>query len=692
MGDYPERAVHYTPQGLQAFLTKRYGDLATINAAWGSGFATLTGINLVSAREVDKALPYAVGRASVDVADYQADALRRLLAAWAQEVRNLDPRPLFTGRLALYRSLVSVPAEYAYVTPEAPVDVLENDLLSQNVQAVDIARQGGAVEVIPSLRLPVPPEPHYGAGLTIGRWLREAALHGARGVALDGAQRIKECPSPEDVINKLTDQLKTLAGHFDARPQASLAILYEPYAEGEQSAQVPMYGYLAGLAPGEPSLLVHALRLGTNYGLVDYLSLERLVQSDLDHYSAILAPCALRMPVEAQGKLRAYVERGGRLVCDLGAGVYETGSWQSLPEDLARLCGITGFGALQSKSADLSLSPPTPLLPSLAPPLRSRGIPREKPAPAPGAIERSTFTGTPQETKGTTIQSLSGYVTLTPEALPIALVDAQVPKLKLPPGRVNPGVAAEMRRQLRVTTKFAGIVAQPVGLGWAVYCTATLWSRWDPGDPFFQGFHADLWTPRARYVLRQPGPRVTVELSGEPEALHLNNLSEKAAMVEVLALTDTNRLYLGTFCQVPLPAPRPADPVTMVVTSELAGASLRTLRRTPVAVLPVATGALTYLRRYGPEGVALEVAGPGATLTRNLAKERTFTQGASLTARVVIDNGDYPIAPGSKHQVKLDPGFGRETTSTLQADAQGRLVVEITGGRMLIDVVPALAA
>ena len=126
MADYPERSLQYTAQGLQSFLFRRHGSLEAINAAWGSGFPTLTGITLPAAREVDVALPYQVGRASVDVADYQADALKRLLAAWAKEVRALDARPLFTGRLALYRSLVSVPEDYAFVVPEAPVDVLEN--------------------------------------------------------------------------------------------------------------------------------------------------------------------------------------------------------------------------------------------------------------------------------------------------------------------------------------------------------------------------------------------------------------------------------------------------------------------------------------------------------------------------------------------------------------------------------------
>ncbi len=690
MADYPEQSLHYTPQGLQAFLQKRYGNLAAVNAAWGSNFPTWASITLTAAREVDAAQPYQVGRASVDVADYQADALQRLLALWAREVRGVDARPLITGRLSLYRSLVSVPEDYAFVVPAASVDVLEPDVVAQNVHAVDIARQGGAVEVIASLRLPVPPDPNYGSGATLGRWLREAALHGARGVALDGAERLAQSGNPGHVFAKLAEQMKMLAGAFRARPQSSLAVLYEPYAEGLKAAGVPAYGYLPDLAPGEPSLLMYALRLGTRYGTVDYLSPERLVRAELDGYSAILAPTALRLPVEVQGKLRAYVERGGRLVCDLGAGMYEAGSWQSLPPEMARLCGVTGYGVLQTKTADLTLCPPTVLLPSLRPPLKSRGLPQAKPPPPLGTIERTTYTGTPQESKGWTIQGLVGYVTITADAEPIALVDAQAPDIKLPPGRMSAVAAAARRRELRAGTKFAGIVGQPYGLGWAVYCTATLWSHWDPSDPFFQGFHADLWAPRARWVLRRPA--AGVEIAAQEQALHLFNTGPQPALAEVGAVTTDNRLYVGTFDQVLPPPARGAPPATMVVSAELAPGELRTLARVPVAVRPYAGKALAYLSKYGPAGLSLEIAGPGATLTYDMDKRRTFTRGAPMTARVVIENGAYPVAPGSEHRVAINNPFGQDTTAMVKADERGRLILEVSGGRVRIEVAPPPAA
>jgi hypothetical protein len=689
VGDYPERSLRYTDAGLQGFLQKRYVTLDALNDSWGSHFPDWADLTLSAARDADAARPYKVGRASVDGADYQADALRRLLAFWAQEVRKLDPRPLLTGRLGLYRSLVSVPPDYAYVVPAASGGGREGALDSQNAPAVDLARQGGAVEVIPCLRVPVPPEPAYASGATVRRRLQEAALHGARGVALDDADRIRQCPNPEGVLAQLADDMQTLAGAFSARPRNSLAVLYEPYAEGRQAGTVPAYGYIAGLATGEPSLLMEALGRGSNYGLVDYLTPERLAQTDLEGYSAILAPTALRFPAEVQGKLRGYVEGGGRLICDLGAGMYETGSWQSLPEDLARLCGVTGYGILQTQHADLTLSPPTALLPSLVPPLRSRGLPPEKLPPPPGTIQRSTSVGNPQEAQGWTIQGLVGYVSLSEEAKPIALVGVLAPKIPRPRGRLDPAAAAAALNEARAKTKFAGLVAQPSGAGWAGYCSATLWSHWDPSDPFFQGFLSDLWAPRAGSALRQPAAGATVEVSGEDQALHLFNTGAHAVLADVATLTEDNRLYAGAFAQVPDLAGRVTAPAVMIVTAELAPGQLVTLPRVPVALLPAGSGAVTYLRRYGPAGLSLLVAGPGARLTLDLRHQRDFTQGQPLSARVVIENGAYPVPPGSRHQVKIDAGFGHQTTAIVPADDQGRLSFTITGGKVQIEVAPA---
>lgn len=673
MADYVERELRYTPQGFQAYLQTRYDGLDTLNASWQAQFGTWAEVTPAAAREVDAAKPYGVGRASVELANYQAEALRRLLAFWAEQVRTLDStRPLFTGRLALYRSLVCVPEEYDFVVPEMPADVMEPDYLSQNVQAVDLARQGGAFRVIPSLRLPVPPDPNYRSGVTVGYWLREAQLHGARGVALDGSERVAASTTPSDVLKTLTEQIQAVKGSFNLRPRPCLCVLYETYAEGLKVMQVPAHGYLLGLAPGEPSVLMGALRLGSKYGLVDYLSPARLVNANLEGYSAILAPTALSLPAEVQGRLRAYVEHGGRVVSDLGAGMYETGSWDVLPPDVARMSGVVALREIQNRTGDLRLSRPIPLFPSLRPPLSSRGLKQEEKPPRPGQVVRHT--GTPQELQGATFLGPVALAEIAETARLVAVVSAE-PKSERQPAR------------------WAGIVAQPRGRGWTIFCTGSLWARWDPLDPFFMGFHADLWQPRAQYILHQPGlwPQA-VEMSTGEASVHLLNVSGRPRMAEVTALSASNHLYEGAFTEVASPLYGGVAPGAVVLTAQVPADRLVTLRQQPICVWPLGGEAYAHLREYEAQRISLEIAGPGARLTTGLDREPTLTGGQPTQVVVRISPGEYAVEPGSWHQLTIKPTFGQQSGEQIQADDKGQLAFQVSGDRVKVEIVPVAPA
>ena len=675
MADYPERELRLTPQGFAAFLQRRYGSLAAVNAAWGTAYEVWGQITIPAARSADSQLTYAAGRGSVDAADYQVDALRRLLVFWAEQVRGLDPgRPLFTGRLALYRSVASVPPAYSYVVPEAPVDVLEPDLVAGNIQAVDLARQGGAFEVVPSLRVPVPPEAHYRLGATLARWVREAQLHGARGVALDGVQRILDSGAPQQVLDSLGPQLAPLAGQFTVQPRPALAVLAEPYAGGRLVGEVPIYGYLAGLSPGEPSVLASALRLGSKFGTVDYLSLEHLLTADLEGYSAVLAPCALRLPLEAQAKLRDYVQRGGRLVCDFGAGVYETGSWLELPPELASLCGILKLSDLKDAVADLSFSSATGLFPSLQPPLTSQAL-AGGPQPASGTPV------TPADLKVWTLRGPLAMATLSAEARPVGIAGAW-PGTKPPTAPRNgprvPPVSSE-------TPRFSGLMAHPSGAGWAAFCTGALWSHWDPGDLAFRVVHADLWAPRAEYVLEQSGlwPEA-VEICAGAEAVWLLNLSGQELDASLLARDAGGLVYAGAFMWFPLAA----EPVAVELMAPLPPGQVVGLASRPVQILPVAGGVFAHLREYAPDHISLELSGPGAQVLTGLRQERMLGAGALGQALVVVSSGEYAIAPGSQHWVKVNAGFQQRREFFAQADAQGRLSLPVSGAHVEVDIAP----
>ena len=678
VADYPERELRYSPQAFIAFLQRRYPSLQALNASWGSTLSGWGQITLATPGAADSHLPYATGRASIDLADYHADTLRRLLDFWAEQVHGLDPvRPLFTGRLALYRSLASVPPAYDYVVPEAPVDVLEPDLLAGNVQAVDLARQGGAFEVVPSLRIPVPPEPYYNLGATLGRWIREAQLHGARGVALDGLQRLRSSAGPEEVLRSLREQLLPSAGNFTVRPRPSLCVLIEPYAGGRLAEQIPLYGYLSGTEPGEPNLLVSALRLGSKFGLVDYLTLEHLLEADLNQYSALLAPAAFRLPPEVQGRLRDYVQRGGRLVCDFGAGMYETGSWLALPADLATLCGIAQLSDLKDLKADLGFFSSSRFFPSLVPPMTSQGLSEPKPATSGSGVR----TVTPADLKVWTFQGPMAMATPVEEAQPVGIANAwpgtppPTARPDGPPGTPTPSAPP----------RFAGLIAHPFGLGWAAYCTGPLWARWDPGDPLFHLVHGDLWVPRAGYALKQSGlwPAM-VEMCGGENAVWLFNPSRQALEATVQTRDSNHHLYQGAFMW--LPAASGAAPRELRVT--LPPDRVVELPRRPVQVLPVTVGVYAHLREYEANRVRLEVAGPGARVITGLRHERLLSSGDPCQALLVLAPGTYAIAPGSQHWVKINAGFMQRSETLVQADEQGKLRLQVAGAHVSVEIAP----
>jgi hypothetical protein len=519
--------------------------------------------------------------------------------------------------------------------------------------------------VVPSLRVPVPPEAHFLRGATLLRWIQEAQLHGARGVALDGVDRIGGCSAPEAVLTALQAAVQASAGGFTVQPRARLAVLYEPYAEGRQAQDVSIYGYLGGLVPGEPSLLISGLRLGSRFGLVDYLSLERLLAADLDGYSAILAPCALSLPVEAQAKLRTYVEGGGRLVCDFGAGVQQTGSWQVLPEELARLCGIESLGHMQQQAGDLNFSAPTALFPSLVPPLVSQPQVEQKPL-VNGQTQQAQ--GTPLQLKSWTFSGPMVMATLSDDTRAVGIVTAQA-------------------RSGQDPARFSGLMARPDGPGWAAFCTGSLWARWSPADPAFAVTHGDLWAPRAEYALQQPGlwPGA-VEMCAGDGIVWLLNCTGQPVTTTVLARDADCALYAGTFAWLPLAA---GGTTTAELLVDLPAGRLTALARRPVQVLPLAGGAFAHLEEYGPGEIRLELAGPGGRLILGLNHQRTFNPGGPLQVMVSVSDGDYAVAPGSRHRVQIDAGFGQRTDTVQQADDRGVLTFPVSGAHAEVALTPA---
>lgn len=241
-----EKSITYSEGDFRRYLQAGYPDLAALNASWGTALQTWPQFTRGLARETDSAAPFAVGRASLDLANYQAFAYREVMRVWLETIRALDPeRPVLTGRVTLYRSLLSIPEGYDVVCVSMPPDVLESDLATHNVQALDIARRGGKFRVLTVLRVPSNASPAYSAE-ALRDWIQQGALHGSLGFGLEDwslladiyatERRLVE-PRRRQTINAVSS-CRSLAFGFTPRPTS--AVVYSPYAEGFEVTGQPI--------------------------------------------------------------------------------------------------------------------------------------------------------------------------------------------------------------------------------------------------------------------------------------------------------------------------------------------------------------------------------------------------------------------------------------------------------------------
>ncbi len=677
IGDYLDSRLQETDRGFRQYLQRQYGLLEALNAAWGGNFGDWTQITTQEATTLDDEQPFGVGRPSIDLADYRHQALAGVLSLWAQQVRSVDPdTPLFAGRIGLYYSLSAVPDSYDFVMPAMAPDVLEPDKLAHNVHAIDIARQAGRFQVVRALWVPVPGEPIYSKD-ALQRWINQAALHGAVGIGLDNYGRLVASgllPGPDDeegpaalADSKLAQIIHpALNRHiFTVTPKPVAAFLYEPYAEGYRVGDLSVYGYIADFSEGEPNGLFNVFRCGSRFGLVDYLTVAALEdpEVDLQQYSFIAAPLALDLPLQAVSRLCEYVQQGGAIVADLGAGLRQSGSWQRLPGQLQLLFGIEQMPLLQEEIGDFSFGIRSEHFPSLPPPLQSQGSFR---------LAEHLKQGTPAQRRSYTFGGPVAYVTLAPDAVPWAV------------GRRLPAEGSGYM--------YSGIVLNEYGLGVALFATTRLWANWIPTDPVFGAFHHDLWARRAAYELHQPELFVgNVEICGSGDSCYLLNTGRYTTRVEFSAIQADDHLYAGGFCRFSayerLPSGRRSGRV--IVTVPVPPLHLTSTVARPIIINPHYDEASAVLLKYQSDLVELEIAGVGAELRGSRSTGWQLSYGASTPVRITVETGVYPVAPLSHHQVVIDYEFQATWRQILQADHSGRLRFDLQGRRAQVRIVPA---
>ena len=659
-GDFLAEVIDYNAADFRAYMQRWHGDIDAINDWWGSRFTNWGDVTQPAARKMDADFAFGVGRASIDVADYRRQAFHDVMAHWSKTIKGLDDsRPLMTGRIALYRDLTAIPADYDIVCPFMPPDLLDPDALTHNVHAVDTARRAGRFEVAPCLTVPLT-EDAYRRG-DLGRWMVLAALHGACGVGLADWQRIKDSSAPRVVARGLTGTMTSVrtSETFRCHPQPSVAFVYEPYASGFEHGGSPVYGYLEKCSEGEPNNPFWALRVGCRYGLTDYLTLDDLPLTDLSRYGVIFAPLPLRLPRSVQLQLVEFVRTGGALVCDIGAGMCETGTWLALPPELGGLFGVERLVGMEEVARDLRIAWPPAWLPSMQHGARTQGS-------YGGARKAEGVAAT--ERRGRHVSGPACYAAIADDAGAIAVLGSKFHEGK------------------RVV---AGVIGNKPGLGVTCFATHRLWANWISSDPVYEAFHHDLCMRRAKVeLLDVPFWTSGICATAIEDGIAVANGLPRTAGAEVVYYGAEHALYTNAACVYSAMARRPDGTRSGAarLSVELPELSLVACGRLPVLVQPFTDTCMARLVEQSPQRLVIEVGGDGATVTRQRDGALRIGQGAPTEIRFTISDGAYPVRPGSAHHVRIDMGRAGVVEGDVTASAAGQIRFSETIGHGVVTV------
>lgn len=667
---YLERDLSLSDADFRAFITEQYGGVDTVNATWGSRFILPGEITRESARAVDAEQVHGVGRASIDVAEYERDAFRDVMALWADTIRTLDPeRTLMTGRIALYRSLSAIPDSYDVVQPHMPPDVLEPDVVTHNVHAVEMARRGGRFDVIPWLRTPLPPSDAYSNQSLYG-WVLEAGLRGAVGVGLEDWSRVAEPWVRNNIVDQLAAALAQSPFVGDV-PKPCAAVIHQPYEGGREFFGAPAYGYIGGFTAADLAGLAYNYRLGHVFGGLDYLDTEEIKDRDLSSYSVIFAPTCLSLPPEAVAALTDYVEAGGALFADLGLGAREAKTWSPVQSPLATLLGIAGAREPEDRFGGFRAGEPHPAFPSVTRGMEARGtfVPGQAVTRSMGQMSRHSFEGAATLMKGYPFQGPTWFIRPSPGAIPLTTESVRYDDGQQP--------------------YFLGLTVRSFGAGLTVFAPFSAWSYWPPGDDLHAAVHGDLLARRARYRLAS---KLLVDgrvgLSGSEDWLHLYSRADTSS-VQVLSAAADHRASLGATCTFSAAQrdARGARNGVVRLEVELQAGQMRHCESVPVRLRPEVGDCAARIVAYGPGLMMLDVGGHGSVWGRERrGSPERFFGGTPTRIRVSIDDELYEVEPGSVHEVTLVHGREESETMNVTADHRGRLDfwLSTAGGRLSV--------
>ena len=459
------RAVNDTD--FQRYLKRYYQDVKEVNARWGFKFPEWARISVEviqrrGQHRNDPALP-----AQLDLARYQSEVRRYLLEWWAQQILVRDEDHLvFAGGMTDYRGMSNLPPQINGVFTECFPGVAEVDAELHNPHAIDIARHGNRYIVLAgiSARNAEPYRFVY--------YLYGAALHGAAGIGVNDWDAVSRSQVFSGVLAKSLQDMRE-RGLLGRTPVPRIGIVYTPYAPGLFTSKgKPLYGYLPPFVTDGPGTLMFALRNGTCYGQVDYLSPEDLTLVPLSRYQVLLLLTALDTPPIAMQALTQYVSDGGMLVADIGAGTLQAnGNHVSLPAPLSQLFRLQNRDTRLAEGRDnLEMYRSHPLFPRLVPGQRTLGL-------FGGYAVRYTARFVPLEGSDIffTLTNSKGYTPPKPH-----------PYKPLP----------------KVPTR--AVFISGYGKGLTLFAPLPLYQCWLPGNMLFEEFHRDLFGRNAELMFQRP--------------------------------------------------------------------------------------------------------------------------------------------------------------------------------------------
>lgn len=451
----------------QNYLKRYYQDVKQVNARWGFKFPEWSRISVEviqrrGQHRDDPALP-----AQLDLARYQSEVRRYLLEWWAQQIRVRDERHLvFVGGMTDYRGMSNLSPQINGVFTECYPGVAEVDAELHNPHAIDIARHGNRYIVLAGISARNT-EPYRFVYHLYG-----AALHGAAGIGVNDWDAVHRSEVFGGVLAKSLQDMQE-RGLLGRTPDPRIGIVYTPYAPGLFTSNgKPLYGYLPPFITDGPGTLMFALRNGTCYGQIDYLSPEDLALVPLSHYRVLMLLTALDTPPLAMQALIQYVNDGGMLVADLGAGSLQAnGNHIALPAPLSQLFRLQNHDTRVTEGRyNLEVYRAHPLFPRLVPGLRTLGL-------FSGYAVRYTARFIPLEGSDIffTLTSSKGY--------------------KPPVPRPYKPLPKEPTRAVFISG---------YGKGLTIFAPLPLYQCWLPGNVLFEEFHRDLFGRNAEIMFQRP--------------------------------------------------------------------------------------------------------------------------------------------------------------------------------------------